>query len=141
MSGFGILARPGLKPWPAFVEEGRAPIQRPPEGAQAMREAATVRDPHRAAWPVELTAAPANGVSALVLDQADGIRNLLMFRNASASANVYLGFGRAASTSSILALAPGDIVLFDTVCPQCEIHAMADAAGASLAIAFSQYAI
>lgn len=137
---FDLLARKGLRPWPAFEEPPRAPLQRLPDGAQAVADATVIRDPHRLASLIELSAAPANGVSGLVLDQADGIRNMLLFRNASTTANIYIGFGRPASTLSILALAPGDIVLFDTVCPQNEIHAVADAAGGSLAIAFSQYA-
>ena len=141
MSGFGILARPGLKPWPTFEQEGRPPIQRPPEGAQAVRDATTVRDPHHVAWVNEFSSAVNNGSSSIVLPEADGIRNILMLRNASATANIYISFGRQASTLSPLVLAPGDVVLFDTVCPQNDVNAYGDAASAVLCGAVAQYAV
>lgn len=77
--------------------------------------------------------------SQLILNQPDSFRNFLGFRNASVAANIYIEYGKDASTGSWLMLTPGTIVLFDTVVPQDDIHAIADAGGGSLSWAWSNY--
>lgn len=73
------------------------------------------------------------------LDAPIGKRNMLGFRNASTSQTIYIGFGRDATTNSWLALSPGTIILFDTVCPQDDLYAVASAAGATLAYIYSTF--
>ena len=73
------------------------------------------------------------------LDAPIGKRNMLGFRNASASQTVYIGFGRDATVNSWLGLSPGTIILFDTVCPQDDLYAIASAAGATLAYIYSTF--
>jgi hypothetical protein len=74
------------------------------------------------------------------LDQPIGKRNFLGFRNAStASQNIYIDFSSQATTASWLLLAPGTTILFDTVVPQDDLYAIADAAGAQLAYAYSTF--
>ena len=76
-------------------------------------------------------------VSALFLLQPAAKRNFLALRNASATANIYIEFSNQATTNSWLELLPAQIVLFDTVVPQNDLYAIADAAGAVLAYGYS----
>lgn len=74
------------------------------------------------------------------LDAPIGKRNMLGFRNASGGGQtIYIGFGRDATSSSFMALAVGTIVLFDTVCPQDDLFAVASAAGGTLAYIYSTF--
>lgn len=71
------------------------------------------------------------------LDQPDSWRNILMIRNSSAAANIYVSFGRDASvTGSIIRLSSNQILLFDTVVPQDDLYVIGDAAG-SIAYGYS----
>ena len=80
-------------------------------------------------------------VSFKFLDQPIGKRNFLGFRNASTGGqNIYIDFNGAATTNSWIYLAPGTIVLFDTVVPQDDLYVIADIAGATLAYAYSTFA-
>ncbi len=78
-------------------------------------------------------------VSTLILSQPASLRNFLGFRNASVAANIYIDYGKDASTSSWLMLTPGTIVLFDTAVPQDDVHAIANAGGGLLSWAWSNY--
>ena len=78
-----------------------------------------------------------NGSSSLILPQGNGLRNFLMMRNSSATANVYVDFGNNASLNTVLRLTANQIVLFDTVVPQEDIYAYGDAASAFLSIIVS----
>jgi len=73
----------------------------------------------------------------LVLSQPDSLRNLMLIRNSSATANLYIEFGSQATVASALKLAPDQIALFDTVVPQDDVYALADAAGGQISIQFS----
>lgn len=74
------------------------------------------------------------------LDQPIGKRNFLGFRNASTGTqNIYIDFSANATTGSWLQLAPGALILFDTVVPQDDLYAIADGAGATLAYAYSTF--
>lgn len=74
------------------------------------------------------------------LDAPDTYRNLLAFRNTSATANIYIGWGRDASTASVFRLEPDIMILFDAVVPQNDIYVIGDAAG-SVSIAYSTIAL
>lgn len=101
-------------------------------------ESADVTDRWHVAYPISFPVVV--GLSSVsVLAEPDEYRNLLQFRNPSATANIYLEYGRAATTNSILRLAPGAMVVLDAVVPQSEIFAISDTAGAVLALAHSVY--
>jgi hypothetical protein len=96
-----------------------------------------VRDSHHYAMLFGQTTAPGANVSSKFLDQPTGKRNLLMMRNSSASANVYVEFSKDATLTSVLRLVPNQMVLFDTVVPQDDLYALADAVGAVLSYSYS----
>jgi hypothetical protein len=73
------------------------------------------------------------------LDAPIGKRNMLGFRNASATQVLYIDFNSQATTGSWLAIQPGILVLFDSVVPQDDLYVIADAAGATLAYAYSTF--
>lgn len=77
--------------------------------------------------------------SVLFLTQPSAQRNMLGFRNASAAGNIYINFGAQADANSWLRLAPNDMLLFDTVVPQDDLYAIADAAGCVLAVSYSTF--
>jgi len=76
------------------------------------------------------------GVSVMALAGPSNLRNLLQFRNASATENIYVSFGAEASTTALLMLEPNDQVLYDVVVPQDDIYAYASSA-AVLIIGYS----
>lgn len=92
---------------------------------------------HRYASIVDVSTAVSNTFSVKIIDQPNGKRNFLMFRNASATANIYIGFGKEATTLSTLVLAPGGIAAFDTVVQQDDVFAIADAVNAVLCYSYS----
>jgi hypothetical protein len=74
------------------------------------------------------------------LDAPIGKRNMLGFRNASAATqNLYVSFGAQATTSAWLKIAPGVIVLFDTVVPQDDLYVISDSAGAIFSYSYSTF--
>jgi len=76
--------------------------------------------------------------SVLFLPQGDGWRNMLMLRNASATANIYIGVAQDASTLSTIRLAASQtIMLLDTVVPQDDLYWLADAANGILCCLYS----
>lgn len=72
-----------------------------------------------------------------VLQQPDGVRNLLIIRNSSATQNLYVSFGNQASVNSTIRLVPNAIILFDASVPQDDVNVVADAAGGQVSIAYS----
>jgi hypothetical protein len=95
-----------------------------------------VRNDHNYANVIDI-AVPVGITSLRVLDQPTGLRNLLMFRNSSATQTIFIGFGKDATTESTLAILAGQTVLFDFVVPQEDIFALASAAGGTLSLAYS----
>jgi hypothetical protein len=75
------------------------------------------------------------------LDAPIGRRNLLGFRNVSSTSgeNIFIGFGRDATTRSWLRLTPGTIILFDTVVPQDDLYAISEAGTPVLAYIYSTF--
>jgi hypothetical protein len=71
------------------------------------------------------------------LDMPVNRRNLLMLRNYSATANIYIEFNRDASDDSVIRLTPNTMMLFDSVVPQDDVYAYGDAANAILSYAYS----
>lgn len=99
-----------------------------------------VNDAHRYAFlRGEIVAAVNNGSSLLILAQNDVRRNMMLVRNSSATANLYISFGTQATLNSPLYLTPNQMVLFDTVVPQDDVYAYGDAAGAQITLAFSTF--
>lgn len=135
--------QPGMRsPW--VMRSGdmpNLPHSAPPPARQRGRDArpTEVFDPHRYARLVgEQTIAVAIvAPGTRVLTEPDTRRNMLLLRNASATANVYVSFGNEASLNSPIILTPGQMVLFDTVVPQDDVFAFADAAAAFITVAQS----
>jgi len=140
-NAFGMLARNGAYPAPdTLPSRYPAPPRLLPQGREALEDAAIIRDPHRLARIVQSQVDVPNGSDVLALTEPTGVRNMLILRNASVTANIFISFGVAASSlSAPLVMEPGRMILLDTVCPQDEVHAIADAAGASLCIGVSSY--
>ena len=98
-----------------------------------------IRENYRYASLITVTL-PIGTTSIKFLDQPIGKRNMLGFRNASTGAqNIYIEFNGTATTGSWLLLAPGSIILFDTVVPQDDLYVISDLAGATLAYAYSTF--
>lgn len=107
-------------------------------GAGSMDE--QIRDPHHYATVVDLTLPVGNTTATTgnpILLQPSSKRNFLAIRNTSALANIYLGFDKPADLNSTFKLGPGTIILFDTVTPQNDLYAFADAAGGQISFAYS----
>lgn len=86
------------------------------------------------------TAAAAN-IPELVLRQQQSLRNFLALRNMSPVANIWVDFGKQASTDSWLLIAPGFSYVFDTVVFQDDIWAISDTVGGKLAFGYSTIAV
>lgn len=99
-----------------------------------------VSEPYRYASIVDLTVT-ATTASFKFLDQPIGKRNLLGFRNTSATPGetIFIGFGRDANTLSFLSLVPGQIVLFDTVVPQDDLYVASATGTPVLAYIYSTF--
>jgi hypothetical protein len=74
--------------------------------------------------------------SALILPAPQNFRNLLMLRNAGATA-ILIDFGRDATASSTIELQPNQIILFDTVVPQDDTYAISPGGISTLSVSFS----
>lgn len=89
--GFGLLARTGAYPAPdSLPSRYPAPPRVLPQGREAIENAALVRDPHRVARIIQSQVDVPNGSDVLALTEPTGIRNMLILRNASATANIYI---------------------------------------------------
>ena len=99
-----------------------------------------VTAPHWYSNPIEAAFSAPNSTNNQLFLAAQGggvARNFLLLRNASATANIYVGFGGPATVNSTLRIAPNTVVLFDTVVPQSDLYAYADAAAGLLAYTYS----
>jgi len=101
----------------------------------------TINDPHHYANLIEGNQAVGQAAAADTqtpfLIMPSGRRNYLGIRNSSAAANIYIGFGNPASTASWLKLTAGQIVVWDSVVPQNDLYALADAAAGTISWAHS----
>lgn len=135
--------QPGMKsPWGMRASDmPDAPAKVPPPARRRRKDqpAVEIIDPHRYGRlnGEQTIAVAAASPGTQVLTEPDERRNMLMMRNASTTANIYVAFGNLATTQSIIVLAPGIMILFDTVVPQDDVYAIADAASAFLTVAQS----
>ena len=125
----------------SLLESPRGDVDQERKQTDAQSGIVEVRDPYHYAKIVELTAvAPDNSLgqqSVKFLDAPPGRRNYLAFRNSSAAANIFIGFGTTASLNSLIRLIPGQILILDTVIPQDDLYLLADAAAGTLIYQFS----
>jgi hypothetical protein len=135
---------PTMQPWSApqtieAVPEVRT--MRPAIASGAVVQASTstaVREAHRYAMINGSIVVETNAnTSILVLAAPQNYRNFLLLRNASALGTILVDFGREASQFSPLSLAPGAVVLFDTVVPQDDVYALSTSVTPQLSVAFS----
>lgn len=99
-----------------------------------------VAESYRYASIIDLTIT-ASTTSVKFLDAPIGRRNLLGFRNVSGTTgeNIFIGFGRDATTNSWLRLTPGTIILFDTVVPQDDLYVISEAGTPTLSYIYSTF--
>ncbi len=101
-----------------------------------------VYDMHHYAWAHGSTifTLAAINTSYKFLESQQALRNMLGLRNPATVGNLYIEFGNQATTSSWLALAPGQYVFFDMVIPQDDLFVLSDNAGAlALTYIYSTY--
>ena len=103
-------------------------------------DAVSIRDAYRYASFTDIAIAVGT-TSFKFLDSPIGKRNFIGLRNASAGAqNLFISFGGAASTTSFMKLAVGQILVLDTVVPQDDLWVISDAAAGVLAYCYSTFA-
>ena len=103
-------------------------------------DAVAIRDAYRYASFTDISVAVGT-TSFKFLDSPIGKRNFIGLRNASAGAqNIFISFGGAASTTSFMKLAVGQILVLDTVVPQDDLWVISDAAAGVLAYCYSTFA-
>lgn len=92
---------------------------------------------------IQLVVSVPNGAStpAAVLESPTDYRNFLQMRNTSATANVFVAFGRFATQNDVLRLEPNVMVLYDMVVPQDDIYMLADDASATCTVEYSTIAL
>lgn len=115
----------------------------PPSAGLGVGEVMQINDPHHYAHVISAILNPVSTDAqnnAVFLNAPSGRRNMLSLRNQSATANLYVDFGKAANTLSPLKLTPGQTILFDVVVPQDDLYAFADAAAGILSYAYSTIA-
>jgi len=143
-----ILNQPSdLLPWSSPTYIPNAPHNLPKReqqttsersGVSFSGESVSVRNNYQYASLV--TASITVGTTSIkFLDQPIGKRNLLSFRNASATQTLYIDFNSQATTGSWLALSAGALILFDAVVPQDDLYVISSASGGQLAYAYSTY--
>ncbi len=86
---------------------------------------------------VNLAIPSANSIK--IIDQPNGRRNYLALRNTSPLVNIYLGFGKEASTLSTIEIVPGQVYIFDTVVPQDDVYAIASGVNGSLSFQYTSF--
>ncbi len=75
---------------------------------------------------------PVGTTSTKIIDSPSGAtarRSLLMMRNTSAAAIVYVEFGTEATTLSVVRLAPNEVFMWDVRVPNDDIYVVGDVAG------------
>lgn len=87
------------------------------------RPAAAVREAHRYAQINGSVVFNIAGASQLIIPAPQNFRNFLIMRNVGAD-QIFIDFGRDATTVSPLMLQSNQQVLFDTVVPQDDIYAL-----------------
>jgi hypothetical protein len=99
------------------------------------RQAAAVREAHRYATINGSLIYATTTTPRQVLAASQNYRNFLAMRNNGAE-NIFIEFGRDASSNSTILLIPNQIILFDTVVPQDDVSAVSVAAS-QLSLSFS----
>lgn len=127
------IARPGLRTFQPVMDPG-LPAPLGPPGPST-----PVDDKYRYAEFNGEQVVAVGVADVLALVEPPQRRNLLMFRNSGAT-NLFIAFGSVATANSVLRLTSNQMVLFDTVVPQDEVHCISDVAGGQLTIAVSNYA-
>lgn len=115
-------------------------IPRQPETA-VIGDVQKVSNAQQFAYVISQTVNCDNVTSIKFLDQSSVARNMLAFRNLSATVGIYIDFGGPASASSWVYLTPGQtsVILFDNVVPQDDLYCLASAPGGSFVVAYSTF--
>jgi hypothetical protein len=134
---------PGLVPWGVpgtFEQLPRDPATRP---QAAIASGATVQARDAVSTKALHSYAQVNGsinidvgaIPVLVLAAPQNYRNFLLVRNTGGN-NVFLDFGREATTTSPIILFANTMMLLDIVVPQDDVYALCAAGTSTLSIGF-----
>jgi hypothetical protein len=132
---------PILRPWSApqtadpTAENRRLGVAAASGALIEARRAAAIREAHRYATINGSIAYSITTQPQQVLAASQNYRNFLAMRN-NGAANIFIDFGRDASSVSTILLIPNQIILFDTVVPQDDVSAIG-AAASQLSLSFS----
>lgn len=132
---------PILRPWSApqtadpTAENRRLGVAAASGALLEARQAAAVREAHRYATINGSLVYTVSTTPLQVLAASQNYRNFLAMRN-NGAANIFVEFGREASSNSTILLVPNQIILFDTVVPQDDVSAVGSAAS-ELSLSFS----
>jgi len=132
---------PILRPWSApqtsdpTAENRRLGVAAASGALIEARQATAIREAHRYATINGSTIYDITTDPRQVLAAPQNYRNFLAMRN-SGTANIFIEFGREASSNATVLLSPGQIILFDTVVPQDDVSAVGVAAS-KLSLSFS----
>lgn len=113
----------------------------PTQGSPATGDSTFIADPWHVATIVSAAVSPAIVTAPDTqpfLSAPNTRRNVLMLRNASTGGqNIYVEFGKVATTDTVLFLVPNQTIYLDAVVPQDDLYAAGDAAGGRLAFGYS----
>lgn len=132
---------PIFRPWSApqtadpAAENRRLGIAAASGALIEAKQATAIREAHRYATINGSTVYSITTQPQQVLAAPQNYRNFLAMRNLG-TANIFIEFGREASSNATVLLLPGQIILFDAVVPQDDVSAIGSAAS-QLSLSFS----
>lgn len=147
-----VISASGLDPWDYGPQNLTRPVATPPRGNLIASTGGGVVPvptgpigpgrwnvlPHQYAYPTTNLSRIIGTTSEKVLDQPNNYRNLLIIRNPNAVAILYAQFGGEASAlESAIVIAPGIMVLLDSVVPQDDLWIVSDTASSRVNIAYA----
>ena len=138
-----VRPMPVVRPWSApqtsdpAAENRRLGIAAASGALLEARQAAAVRSAHAyATINGSVVFSVSATIPATVLPAPQNFRNFLAIRN-TGTTNVFVEFGRDASTQSTIFLVPNQIILFDTVVPQDDVSVLAQGGTGGVSLSFS----
>ena len=126
----------------SLVDDGLPPEILPPGTPTAgpgAGEGQPVIDPHHYAYITE-GQFNAGLISLRMIEESPTKRNYLMIRNTSATAVIFVSFGRDATSVSPVRLSSNQMMLLDAVVPQDDVYVLSDTAATVVAYAYSTIA-
>jgi len=136
MRGYLGLSGADLVPVPGTGGPSILPPGTPTSGPAPGVDPTPVLDPWHVAFLIE-GQSTVGVTSSKIIELPAAKRNYLMIRNNSATATIFVSFGRDASTVSPVRLSSNQMMLLDSVVPQDDVYCLSDTAATSVVWAFS----